>query len=727
MAYEINKTNGDVLTLINDGFVDNTTSLALPGPNYVGYGEKLNENLVHMLEHFAGNSTPAGTQLQGQLWFNLAQQQLNVYTSQGYIPVSGVTTASVQPASAKNGDIWFNTTTEQSFLYSNGIWRLVGPSYTKQQGNSGTVPFQVGDAATNTLVHNLVGLQYSDEIFAIISKDATFAPSPPIDNFPTISPGITFANTIQNVGFRATVTGNVVSQNNGTVVVNNLGATTIFTGNLVGSVTGNVAGNVVGNVLGNLTGNVVATQVTAGGLTVSGNITATNVTATNALIGTLFTAGQPNITSLGTLTALTVGTAGQYTTPTNIYGLAKYNGVEIATVGGTASFTSINNTPIGNTSPASGAFTTLSASSGLNTTVIGNSSAAAATFTTLTVNNGSRFIQSATFNAGLTASTVQAATIGNSGAQLTGTISTASQTNITSVGTLSGGTWNATVISPTYGGTGVNNGSNTLTVSGGNRTINQDISSGAAPTFNGANFTGIPASAVTGLNAGGTLTGIASTSSVSGLTLSGAWTSGSGTITLGGTIPAPTSSQITTALGFTPYNSGGATVLTSSNYSSYITSSGFTASSTLTGAVNTSSACTFGAVSAGNFSGSGYGRFAGDVVAFYSDRRLKTDIVPIENALGKVLTLSGVQYRGNDVAGSHGFDTTKQQVGVLADQILAVMPEAVEPAPFDSDEDGNSKSGENYLTVKYEKLVPLLIESIKELNAKIAALEARLK
>jgi hypothetical protein len=41
------------------------------------------------------------------------------------------------------------------------------------------------------------------------------------------------------------------------------------------------------------------------------------------------------------------------------------------------------------------------------------------------------------------------------------------------------------------------------------------------------------------------------------------------------------------------------------------------------------------------------------------------------------------------------------------------------------DADGNSKSGENYKTVQYERLVPLLIEAINELQAKVKALEAK--
>jgi hypothetical protein len=79
----------------------------------------------------------------------------------------------------------------------------------------------------------------------------------------------------------------------------------------------------------------------------------------------------------------------------------------------------------------------------------------------------------------------------------------------------------------------------------------------------------------------------------------------------------------------------------------------------------------------------------------------------------------------NDVAKANGYDSDETQVGVLAQEVEAVLPEIVKAAPFDLDENGNSKSGENYKTVQYEKLVPLLIEAIKELEAQVAELKAK--
>jgi hypothetical protein len=108
-----------------------------------------------------------------------------------------------------------------------------------------------------------------------------------------------------------------------------------------------------------------------------------------------------------------------------------------------------------------------------------------------------------------------------------------------------------------------------------------------------------------------------------------------------------------------------------------------------------------------------------NIVAYFSDKRLKKVINNIPNALSKVQSLNGFVYVENDKAKELGFNNTKQQVGVSAQEVQNVMPEAVSMAPFDMDENKQSKSGENYLTVDYARLVPLLVEAIKELKAEV--------
>jgi hypothetical protein len=112
-----------------------------------------------------------------------------------------------------------------------------------------------------------------------------------------------------------------------------------------------------------------------------------------------------------------------------------------------------------------------------------------------------------------------------------------------------------------------------------------------------------------------------------------------------------------------------------------------------------------------------------DITAYYSDQRLKENKGPINDALDKVNKLNGFYYINNDLAKTFGYNDSKLQVGVSAQEIQSVLPEVVSLAPFDFDtlEDGTtvSKSGENYLTVKYDKIVPLLIEAIKELSKEV--------
>lgn len=120
-------------------------------------------------------------------------------------------------------------------------------------------------------------------------------------------------------------------------------------------------------------------------------------------------------------------------------------------------------------------------------------------------------------------------------------------------------------------------------------------------------------------------------------------------------------------------------------------------------------------------------RAASTITSYYSDERLKENIQLIENALDKVKSLRGVTYNANQIAESFGFTNKESQVGVLAGDVEKVLPEAVKPAPFDilQIQEGVeiSRSGENYKTVQYEKLVPLLIQAVKELSEEVDRLK----
>lgn len=118
----------------------------------------------------------------------------------------------------------------------------------------------------------------------------------------------------------------------------------------------------------------------------------------------------------------------------------------------------------------------------------------------------------------------------------------------------------------------------------------------------------------------------------------------------------------------------------------------------------------------GNFTLTGSIFATGDVVAYYSsDITLKTNVVKITDALAKVNSLDGVTFNWNDLAKErYGRDTSVREAGVIAQQVQNNLPEVVKTR-----EDGT-------LAVDYEKMVPLLIEAIKELANKVEVLQNQL-
>jgi hypothetical protein len=115
----------------------------------------------------------------------------------------------------------------------------------------------------------------------------------------------------------------------------------------------------------------------------------------------------------------------------------------------------------------------------------------------------------------------------------------------------------------------------------------------------------------------------------------------------------------------------------------------------------------------------------GDVVANTSDKRLKTNIINIDSPLEKISKINGVYFNWNETAKElTGKDTEQREVGFIAQEVQSILPEIVKQAPFDTIEHTNqSKSGEKYLTIQYEKIVPLLVECIKELKKEIEELK----
>lgn len=110
----------------------------------------------------------------------------------------------------------------------------------------------------------------------------------------------------------------------------------------------------------------------------------------------------------------------------------------------------------------------------------------------------------------------------------------------------------------------------------------------------------------------------------------------------------------------------------------------------------------------------------GNITAYApSDKRLKTNILPITNALNKLNKINGYEFDWIDKyieeksggKGEDGFFFRKHDIGVIAQELQDILPEAVAEKP------------DGFLGVRYEKIIPLLIESIKQLQLEIQTLK----
>lgn len=327
MPYQINKFNGDRLVVLEDGTLDSTTSIGLVGKNFAGYGEIQNENMLWMLENFAGEGAPPKPII-GQLWYDSLAQRIRVYTGTDWKIVGNTEVSSTQPVDLASGDGWLDTSTNQFYVYDGSQFRFVGPETAQGFGNTRAVSARVQDTVGNYVP--VIKLTLNDAVIAVVADQAfTLNVATPIPGFTSLVKGINLVNNAvisgnvngnaqtatsletpiqinnvafdgsQNITVRASTTedlhaGNYLVGNNfdgsvqetwsvnatslndqNTVVARdaqgNFSASTItanIQGNTTGTHYGPVTGNVTGNILGDVTGNLIGT-VTG---TVNGNV-----------------------------------------------------------------------------------------------------------------------------------------------------------------------------------------------------------------------------------------------------------------------------------------------------------------------------------------------------------------------------------------------------------------------------------------------------------------------
>jgi hypothetical protein len=203
MAYVINNTSGATLVTLSDGTIDTTTTdLALFGKGYAGFGERLNENVVKLLENFANTSAPANKQ-KGQLWYDTLNNQIKVWNGSKFKPVGSSTNATTSPTNANTGDFWFDTNNSQFYVYNSTAWTLIGPTTVAGSGvTQASAEVVADDVGVNKSILKFIT---NDTVVGIVSAEQ-FTPGTAISGFATIYKGITLSTAIASNKLTGTAT-----------------------------------------------------------------------------------------------------------------------------------------------------------------------------------------------------------------------------------------------------------------------------------------------------------------------------------------------------------------------------------------------------------------------------------------------------------------------------------------------------------------------------------------
>ena len=223
MAYTIQYTDSadkDPI-VVEDQTINTVTSIKLPGRNSTGYGAAIAEDLLHLLEHFAGPTEPSNAS-EGQLWYNNTTSQLLIYDGTVWVSASGLKKSATEPeaSSALIGDLWADTDNQQLYMFTGSTWILVGPSFSAGL-TTGAQPNTI--IGQDNVEYTVIEIQVSANIVAIVAFD-TFTPKSTINGFSGIQirPGINLANRdtdadgINNVKFYG------IAEKSESLIVNNL-------------------------------------------------------------------------------------------------------------------------------------------------------------------------------------------------------------------------------------------------------------------------------------------------------------------------------------------------------------------------------------------------------------------------------------------------------------------------------------------------------------------------
>jgi len=779
MAYTLQHTNRDLAPIVvSDGQLDRSTSLTYVGKTVQNYGGIIDQNFLQLLENFASTIEPGtpnvrqGTPTRGQIWMDTGNNEIKFFDGLGFKKIGGAMSGPVEPGLIKSatgrtpvitdGDLWIDTSTTNNPLLkmrANNNWITVGPAGA-QATVTGELLLDNNLVTHKAITFNIDGLRY-----AILSNDEvkyrtrqSTVDSSPIPGFYEVGPGLNIASTGTVLGNRfwgiATAAEKILLPQAPGLGDVFLTARDFIRANVPGFTTSSLTvKNNTGIILG--ASNQVTMSINNTDYNISNIVNNSNIK---------FNTKDSGGTAHQVLSLFGNGSA-TFGADLNVVGSMNINQISTGTIALTGAYpstTSSNGTLIvtggagisGNIN-AGGTHSTFTGSVAVNSAY-----REAVTGRKSLLINGS--VDSVIYMQGpggiggylvSTGSEMQLAASGDKPLYLTvpGSNSIFLNTNGSNYG----------LVLNNLGRVGINTNTitHTLEVNG---TINAsgNISEAGNPTLNTANFNnyvptlnGTAAYGTWDINITGSSSGLASHATEAYLL--NLHNDGNKFISYQGWAGASPGYQYTGTgngiFGFSAdsgvinvyadgdfYANSVNKVLNAGNYNTY------TPTLTGTGAygtwpINISGTAPVASVALGLSSTNdynvqsiaaslnmvvgrdmevqrnvlvlGYISAVGDVYAFNtSDRNLKTKIKPIKNALDKVCNLSGntFEWIPEHLATRPENLRKASDVGVIAQEVQTVLPEAVMTRP-----DGT-------MAVDYDKIVPLLIEAIKELRAELA-------
>lgn len=172
MPYILNKTNGTILTTLDDATLDVTTSLTFVGRNYSGYGEFQNENFLRLLEN-SSNTSPPTKPIQGQLWFDNSfdKRTLNVcFDGKNFKSVATLRAQENVPDSSTEGELWWDTLNNQLKAFDGSSYLLIGPQTSSSARSSWEYGEEIDLEDSSNFSNPIIKGKIGTDVIVTISK-----------------------------------------------------------------------------------------------------------------------------------------------------------------------------------------------------------------------------------------------------------------------------------------------------------------------------------------------------------------------------------------------------------------------------------------------------------------------------------------------------------------------------------------------------------------------------